>query len=176
MRPNDAETQISEASSPTLTWCELSEKQLRPAPATGLTSDAFVSAWAPLAGGPAISPRDPSRSAAQASAAGRPRDCKAVFQHLEVSNLPIEDGQDDRKGWLNDFSGRVRPAKQLKQLMSLEVLHVPLVLFRSRARFEGAEIAALAGFRIHLSGIEPIFARLQFSDHRKRPSAAYPSH
>jgi hypothetical protein len=29
MRPNDAEMQISEASSPTLTWCELSEKQLR---------------------------------------------------------------------------------------------------------------------------------------------------
>jgi hypothetical protein len=29
MRPNDAELQISRASSRTLTWCELSEKQLR---------------------------------------------------------------------------------------------------------------------------------------------------
>src|SRR5450432_1696553 len=55
-------------------------------------------------------------------------------------------------------------------LMPLEILHGALVLFRGRARFEGAEIAALAGFRIHLSGIEPIFARLQFSDHGTKAS------
>src|SRR6266446_8267956 len=50
-------------------------------------------------------------------------------------------------------------------LMPLEILHLALVLFRSRARFEGAEIAALAGLRIDLSGIEPVLARLQFADH-----------
>jgi hypothetical protein len=39
------------------------------------------------------------------------------------------------------------------------------VLFRRRARFEGAEIAALAGFGIHFSGLEPVLARRQFTDH-----------
>src|SRR5450755_1222852 len=58
--------------------------------------------------------------------------------------------------------------------MPLEILHVSLVFFRSRARFEGAEIAALAGLRIHFSGIEPIFARLQFSDHGTRASCSVP--
>jgi hypothetical protein len=35
--------------------------------------------------------------------------------------------------------------------MPLEILHVALVLFRRRARLEGAEIAALAGLRIYLA-------------------------
>jgi hypothetical protein len=47
--------------------------------------------------------------------------------------------------------------------MPFEILHLAFVLFRSRARFEGAEIAALAGLRIDLSGIEPVPARLQFA-------------
>ena len=59
-------------------------------------------------------------------------------------------------------------------LMPLEILHVALVLFRSRARFEGAEIAALAGLRIHLSGIEPVLARLQFADHDTLPPSRIP--
>jgi hypothetical protein len=49
--------------------------------------------------------------------------------------------------------------------MPLEILHGALVLFSGRARFEGAEIAALAGLRVHFSGIEPVFARRQLSDH-----------
>jgi hypothetical protein len=49
--------------------------------------------------------------------------------------------------------------------MPLEILHGALVLFGGGPRLEGSEIAALAGFRIHLSGIEPVFTRLQFSDH-----------
>src|SRR6478735_11029533 len=53
----------------------------------------------------------------------------------------------------------------LGRLVPLEILHVALVFFRRRARFEGAEIAPLAGLRIDLAGIEPVFARLQFSDH-----------
>jgi hypothetical protein len=64
------------------------------------------------------------------------------------------------------------PRRATQQLMPLEILHVPLVLFRRGARFEGAEIAALAGFRIHFSGIEPIFARSQFSDHGTKPSCS----
>src|ERR1044072_8516381 len=51
--------------------------------------------------------------------------------------------------------------------MPLEVLHVALVLFRRCTRLEGAEVAALAGFRVDFAGIEPVFARLQFSDHVK---------
>jgi hypothetical protein len=36
--------------------------------------------------------------------------------------------------------------------MPLEILHLALVLFCSRARFVGAEIATLAGLRIELFG------------------------
>jgi hypothetical protein len=49
--------------------------------------------------------------------------------------------------------------------MPFEILNLALMLFRSRARFEGAEIAALAGSWIHFPGIEPVFAGLQFTDH-----------
>ena len=49
--------------------------------------------------------------------------------------------------------------------MPLEVLHGALVLLRRRARFERAEVAALAGLRIDPAGIEPVFAGSQFSDH-----------
>src|SRR6266516_3786129 len=59
-------------------------------------------------------------------------------------------------------------------LMPLEILHVAFVLFGRRARFEGAEIAALAGLRIHLSGIEPVLARLQFADHDTPPPSRTP--
>jgi hypothetical protein len=41
------------------------------------------------------------------------------------------------------------PIMSLVPLMSLEILHVALVLFRSLPRFEGAEVAALAGLRIY---------------------------
>jgi hypothetical protein len=51
------------------------------------------------------------------------------------------------------------------RLMPLEVLHIALVLFGCGARFESAEIAAFAGLRIELAGIEPVFAGLQFADH-----------
>jgi hypothetical protein len=50
-------------------------------------------------------------------------------------------------------------------LMPLEILHGAFVLLGGRARFEGAEIAALAGLRIHFTGIKPVFAGLQFADH-----------
>src|SRR5439155_12339478 len=60
-------------------------------------------------------------------------------------------------------------------LMPLEILHLALVLFRRRPRFEGAEIAALAGLRIDLSGIEPVLARSQFADHGT-PPPSYSSH
>jgi hypothetical protein len=62
----------------------------------------------------------------------------------------------------------IAPAKPT--LVPLEILHGALVLFGGRARLEGAKIATLAGFRIHLSGIEPIFARLQFAYHGMRAS------
>src|SRR5205085_5526543 len=58
--------------------------------------------------------------------------------------------------------------------MPLEILHRALVLFRRRAGFEGAKVAALAGFRVDFAGIEPVFARLQFSDHRKHHLLASP--
>jgi hypothetical protein len=49
--------------------------------------------------------------------------------------------------------------------MSLEVLHVTLMLFGSRARLERTEIAALAGTRILLSRIQTVFAGLELADH-----------
>jgi hypothetical protein len=57
------------------------------------------------------------------------------------------------------------PIMSLVPLVPLEILHVALVLFRSLPRSEGAEVAALAGLRIYFSGIEPVFAGLQFADH-----------
>jgi hypothetical protein len=47
--------------------------------------------------------------------------------------------------------------------MPFEILHVPLVLLRGCTRFERAEVTTLAGFRVDFPGIEPVFARLQFS-------------
>jgi hypothetical protein len=49
--------------------------------------------------------------------------------------------------------------------MPLEILYGALVLFSGRARLEGAEISAPAGLRVHFSGIETVFTRLQLSDH-----------
>jgi transporter family-2 protein len=49
--------------------------------------------------------------------------------------------------------------------MPFEMLHGALVLFRRGARFEGAQIAALARLRIDLARIEPVLAGLQFPDH-----------
>jgi hypothetical protein len=49
--------------------------------------------------------------------------------------------------------------------MALEVLYCALVLLRSRAGLEGAEIAAPAGLRIDLARIEAIAARFELSDH-----------
>jgi hypothetical protein len=42
--------------------------------------------------------------------------------------------------------------------MPLKILNVALVLFGGGARLESAKIAPLAGFGIHLPGIEPILA------------------
>src|ERR1700687_408903 len=102
------------------------------------------------------------------------RGCQ-LFERLERPSWPPHaSAKRQPRSWLSTGAvyhpARVRatrwlPGRANPPLMPLEILHVPLVLFRRRARFEGAEIAALAGFRIHFSGIEPIFARLQFSDH-----------
>src|SRR6201986_498545 len=62
------------------------------------------------------------------------------------------------------YPARVRPI-----LMPLEILHRAFGFFGRPARCEGAEIAALAGFGIHLERIEPVFARLQFTDHGHCP-------
>ena len=51
------------------------------------------------------------------------------------------------------------------ELVPLEILHRAFVLFGRRARLEGAEIAALAGLRVRLARIEPVFAGSEFADH-----------
>jgi hypothetical protein len=43
-------------------------------------------------------------------------------------------------------------------LMMLKILDRPLMLFRTFARFERAEISSLSGLRVLFSGIEPILA------------------
>jgi hypothetical protein len=47
----------------------------------------------------------------------------------------------------------------------LEILYVAFMLFGRSARLEGTKITPLASFWIDLAGIEPVFARGQFSDH-----------
>src|SRR3569832_802834 len=59
-------------------------------------------------------------------------------------------------------------SRQCHRSMSFEILHFALVLFRRRARLEGAEIATFAGLRIHLAGVEPVFAGFEFADHGQR--------
>jgi hypothetical protein len=49
--------------------------------------------------------------------------------------------------------------------MPLEILHIALVLFGGRARFERTEIAALARLEVDVAGVESVFAGLQFADH-----------
>jgi hypothetical protein len=53
--------------------------------------------------------------------------------------------------------------------MPLEILHLALMLFGRHARFEGAEVAALAGFRVQLARIEPVLAGSQLADHDNSP-------
>src|SRR4029453_1332304 len=58
------------------------------------------------------------------------------------------------------------PGKPIQQaLMSLEILHLALVLFSSCTRLEGSEIAPPARLWVHLAGIEPVFAGFQLADH-----------
>lgn len=51
-------------------------------------------------------------------------------------------------------------------LVPFEVLDFALVLLRGLLAGEGAEIAALAGARVLLAGVKPVFAAGQFADHR----------
>src|ERR1700730_5989029 len=50
--------------------------------------------------------------------------------------------------------------------MSFEILYGAFVLLGGSARLEGSKVAAPAGLRIDLAGIEPVFAGSQFTDHR----------
>lgn len=49
--------------------------------------------------------------------------------------------------------------------MMFEVLNCAFVRFRSVSGIKRSQIFTLAGFGVFLSGIEPILARFQFSDH-----------
>jgi hypothetical protein len=42
--------------------------------------------------------------------------------------------------------------------MPFEILYGTLVLFRCRTGLEGSKVAALAGFRVDFTGIQPVFA------------------
>jgi hypothetical protein len=48
------------------------------------------------------------------------------------------------------LGNRTTFSKRIRALVPLEILHLALVLFRSRPRPESTEIAPLAGLRIHL--------------------------
>ena len=52
-----------------------------------------------------------------------------------------------------------------RQLMPLKVLNCSLVFLRSRSCFKGSQIPAFSSFWIFLSRVQPVFARLEFSDH-----------
>lgn len=64
---------------------------------------------------------------------------------------------------------RGAPRLRTKVSVALEELHGALVFLRRCARLEGAEVAALAAFRIFLARVEAVLARRQFSNHRLPP-------
>ena len=70
------------------------------------------------------------------------------------------------RGGIAPSQGRNQPRFRAGSV-PFEILHGALVLFRCRAGFEGSKVATLTGFRVDFTGIEPVFARLQFSDHGK---------
>ena len=49
--------------------------------------------------------------------------------------------------------------------MALEKLHLTLVVGGGLAGRECPQVSALAGFGVHLSGIEPVLAGFEFSNH-----------
>lgn len=55
--------------------------------------------------------------------------------------------------------------------MTFEILYCPFVLFCSGPSIKGAQVFPFAGFRIDLARIEPVFAELQFPNHRAVPFA-----
>src|ERR1700744_2788641 len=50
--------------------------------------------------------------------------------------------------------------------MPFEVLHRALVGLGLLPRRKGPQVATLAGFRILLARVQPVFARREFADHR----------
>ncbi len=58
----------------------------------------------------------------------------------------------------------------LNASVPFEKLHSPLVLLRRLTRLERAEVAALAGLRIGLAGVEAVFAGFEFADHMQLES------
>src|SRR5438552_8849569 len=50
--------------------------------------------------------------------------------------------------------------------MPLEVLHLPLVLFRCRTGRERSQISTPAGLGIDLARVQPVAAGCQFTNHR----------
>jgi hypothetical protein len=55
-------------------------------------------------------------------------------------------------------------------LLALEELHGPFVLFRGRARLEGAKVPSLARFGVLLSRVQAVLAALQFPNHQSPDS------
>src|SRR5579859_202715 len=53
--------------------------------------------------------------------------------------------------------------------LTLEILHIPLVLFGGASGLEGAEVAAPLGLGVDFSRIQPVFAAAQFSNHDHPP-------
>jgi hypothetical protein len=54
-----------------------------------------------------------------------------------------------------------------KELSSLEKLYGPFVLLGRGERRKRSQVSALACLHIFLSGVKPVFARFDFSDHEK---------
>jgi hypothetical protein len=61
--------------------------------------------------------------------------------------------------------GQVFLSRPWPLAVPFEELHGALMLLGRRARLEGAEVPALAGFWILLSGVESVFPGLELADH-----------
>jgi hypothetical protein len=71
-----------------------------------------------------------------------------------------------------DGDGKFEPVKRalVRSMLAFEKLNGAFVLLRFRARRKRSEVPPLAGFRVELSGIEPILAGFQFADHGSAPA------
>ena len=83
-----------------------------------------------------------------------------IVTHAESRAIP-----DQRCNTARQWRSVLHRIRETKILMPLEILHLALVALGRGAGIESAEIAALAGLRVCLARVEPVFAGGELADH-----------